>query len=136
MRTIRRLRRSVALLLLVTCLPACFHYVTPTKTTPQEYIAANHPKQVRVTLADQSWHVLRDPWVAGDTLGGLVTMFGTSGLYASAPAAGVPLDSVERFEVHQPNAVLTVALVTLAVAAIGGAIGAAVALNNWEFMGR
>jgi hypothetical protein len=135
MRTFRRRRRGVALLLIAVYLPACHHTFTPEGLTPAEYITTKHPKQVRVTLADQSWCVFRDPWVVGDTLGGIVTMFGSAGLSASAPAEGVPLGSVVHFEVHQANQAATIVLVVLGVAVVGAAIGGLVALHNWDFMG-
>lgn len=136
MRIFRRLRRGVALLAIAVYLPACVRTFTPEGVTPAEYIAARHPEQVRVTLSDQSWCVFRDPWIAGDTLGGIVTLFGSSGPSATAPANGVPLGSIVHFEVRESDQGATIALVLLGVAVVGGAAAGWVALSNWEFMGK
>lgn len=136
MRTVKRPRRGIALLLIAVYLPACVRTFTPEGITPAEYIAAKHPEQVRVTLSDQSWCVFRDPWIAGDTLGGIVTLFGSSGLSASAPANGVPLGSIVHFEVRESDKEATTALVLLGIAVVGGAIAGLVALNNFELGGN
>lgn len=136
MRIFKRLRRAVALLLIAVYLPACVRTFTPEGITPAEYIAAKHPEQVRVTLSDQSWCVFRDPWIAGDTLGGIVTLFGSAGLSATAPADGVPLSSVVHFEVRESNKAATTALVLLGVAVVGGAIAGLVALHDFELWGN
>jgi hypothetical protein len=104
MRILRRVRRSTTVVLLLTFPPACYHYVAPRDLTPQEYVAAKHPNQVRVTLADSSRVVLRDPWVSADSLGGRRMVQDARGaLQVSDPRWAVPLSEVSRLEGHEYN---------------------------------
>ena len=98
MRTSHRMRRTMAAVLLMTYLPACYHYVTPKEMTPAQYIAAKDPKQVRVTLADSSQVVLRDPWVSADSLGGRLMV---QDARARDPGWATPLSQVRRLEGHE-----------------------------------
>jgi len=97
MPTFRRIRRSIAALLLVVYLPSCHHYVPIQEVTPQEYIAAKHPKQVRLTVNDLTHGLHRleliTPSVGpGDSLTGLPRG-------GEAPVT-VALSSIERCEVR------------------------------------
>jgi len=97
----QRVRRAVAAVLLAVYLPACHHWVTPKGMTPQEYITANHPSTVRVTLADSSRVVLQNPRAASDSLWGSV---------APGGQWGVPLSSVQLLQVRKSDAAGTVFL--------------------------
>jgi len=113
MPTFRHIRRSIAALLLVMHLPACSAYVVPKGITPQEYIAVNHPKRVRVTLIDRSQHYLRDPWVTSDSLGGVLPARDSRGFRIEPPPAPwvVALSAVRRVEVYQSSGSATVGAV-------------------------
>jgi hypothetical protein len=103
-------------LLLLACLSACHHYVTPAGTTPEQYVTEQRPSRVRVTLADRSRHVVRAPWVRGDTLGGTLLVPDPRGVLIEQPGAWtVPLGSLSLLEVYRPNSGGTVALVATTV---------------------
>jgi len=97
----QRVRRAVAAVLLAVYLPACHHWVTPKGMTPQEYITANHPSTVRVTLADSSRVVLQNPRAASDSLWGSL---------APGGQWGAPLSSVQLLQVRKSDAAGTVFL--------------------------
>jgi len=126
MPTFRRIRRAIAALLLALYLPACHYWAIPRDLTPQEYIAAEHPKQVRITLPDQTRLVLRRPWVpAGDSLAGLPGRAGT--------AISVPGSAIRQFEVRRPAPGKTVLLVAgiWAACAVVGTITLAASDGFW-----
>ena len=132
MRTFGPIRRGIAALLLVVYLPACFSYVSPKPLTPQEYLDANHPKHVRVTLTDKTRRVLRDPWAGPDSIGGVLMIRGPSGSYTAGAAWAVPLSSVGRVEFREHDIGATIGVVFVSVLLIGGVIAGAIALSNWD----
>ncbi|MDH4045096.1 MAG: hypothetical protein OEY20_13380 [Gemmatimonadota bacterium] len=116
MRTFRRIRRSIAGLVLVLYLPACHTYVPLQEMTPQEYIATKHPKQVRLTLNDVTHGLHRlellTPSVGpGDSLTGLPRG-------ADAPVT-VALSTIERLEVRESNPSGTTGAVVGGLAVVG-----------------
>jgi hypothetical protein len=126
MPTFRRIRRSIAALLLVLYLPACHYWATPGDLTPQEYIAAKHPKQVRITLQDQTRLVLQRPWVpAGDSLAGFPARTGA--------AITIPTSAVRQFEARSPAPGKTVLLVAgvWAACSVVGAIALSASDGFW-----
>lgn len=128
MPVVRRIRRSIAALLLVLFLPSCYHYVTPKEMTPQEYIATKAPKQVRVTLIDSTRVVLRDPFITPDSIGGHTQ------IRQDAPASrwAVALSRVERFEGHEYDNWAVAGIVAGAMVVVGGLcfVGAIIALSH------
>lgn len=119
MQRFQRVRRAVAAVLLAVYLPACHHWVTPQGMTPQEYITANHPSTVRVTLADSTRVVLQHPRAASDSLWGSL---------APGGQWGAPLSSVQLFQVRKSDAAGTVFLtlgIVVGTVFVAGAICAA-----------
>jgi hypothetical protein len=118
--TFRRIRRLLAALLLVLYVPACYHWVTPEGMTPQEYIATNHPKQVRITLADSSRLVVLRPTISGDSLVGFRPATGDpyTGLVPEEPVC-VAAAAVQRLQVRRLNVVTTVVAPLLGLVAVG-----------------
>jgi hypothetical protein len=116
MPTFRRIRRSIAAILLVLYLPGCQHYVTPRGMTPQEYIAAKHPKQVRLTVNDITHGLHRFELLApsvgpGDSLTGLPR--------PEDPPVTVAISAIERFEFRESNPSGTFGLVLGGAAVVG-----------------
>ena len=65
-------RRPIAYALLLWYLPACTTWHVEEGVSPQQLIATEHPRAVRVTRADSSHIVLHQPRItAGDSLSGL-----------------------------------------------------------------
>jgi hypothetical protein len=98
------------MLALLVLLAACHHYVTPQGIAPAEYVAAEQPEQVRVTLTDGTRHVLRHVTVSQDSLRGTVEDGGERDLPPGA-AWAVPLAAIERLEAYRPNGWANVGLV-------------------------
>ena len=126
MQTYRRIRRSIAVLLLVSYLPACYHFVTPKGITPEAYIAAEQPGQVRVTLPDGTRQTLLRPALSQDSLRGHIPVRLSNNRVRSGPPWAVPIDSVQRLEVRKPNTWATVGLVVGGVVVVGAAVGLAI----------
>jgi hypothetical protein len=105
----RRQGRATIVLALLVPLVACHHYVTPKGITPAEYVAAERPEQVRVTLTDGTRRVLRQVTVSQDSIRGYPADAGEDDLPQAAWAA--PLVAVERLEVYRPNGWANVGLV-------------------------
>ena len=74
-------------------------------------IAEEEPGTVRVTLADNSRVVLKEPHVSGDSLIGL------------DDTVGVPLEEVQQVEAQRANTLATVGLVVGALALAYIALG-------------
>lgn len=102
MRPLRPLpRRLPAALLLVVPLLAGCHSWRPTTVAPQEVIAEQRPRTVRVTLSDGSLVTMSDPMVVVDSIVGS-TDSGT---------ARIPAADVRALEVERLSATRTLALV-------------------------
>jgi hypothetical protein len=105
----RERRRARPLLLLLIYLSGCTSWQVE-QVAPAQLIAERQPSRVRVTRADQSRVVLRDPTIVGDTLVGALD---------SAKAvweSRVALSEVQRIEVRHGDAGRTIGL---ALAAAG-----------------
>lgn len=119
----RRIRRTIAALLLVLYLPACYHYVTPKRTTPQQYIATEQPDQVRVTLTDGTRQILLRPSISQGSLQGYVLVRESNNFMRAGPPWAVSITSVQRLEVHKFDTWATVGLVFGGLALVGAAVG-------------
>lgn len=103
----RERRRARPLLLLVIYLLGCTSWQVQ-QVAPPQLIAERQPSRVRVTRADQSRVVLRDPTIVGDALVGALD---------SAKAvweSRVALSEVQRIEVQHGDAGRTIGLAVLA----------------------
>jgi hypothetical protein len=133
MPTFRRIRRTIAAVLLTVYLPSCYHWITPKGITPQEYVTTKHPKQVRVTLVDSTRRtVLRQPWVSADSIGGRLLI--RADWYYGArvgPPWAVPLSSVQRMEVRKLEPVGTTFAILVPVLLIGGLVTWAIACASY-----
>jgi hypothetical protein len=110
MPTFRRIRRSIAVVLLFVYLPACHHYVTPKGMTPEAYIAAEQPKRVRVTLENGTRLTILDPFTSHDSLLGYIPVRQSDSAVVSGPLWAASLESVRRLEVYKLNTGATVGL--------------------------
>ncbi len=100
-------RRLIACILLPCYLVACSSWKTQ-EASPQQVLEDEQPNKVRVTLADGSRVVLKEPVVSGDTLTGSV----------DGEQRSIPLADVADVEVRKAEVVPTVALVVLGTAAV------------------
>ena len=123
MQTFRRIRRSLAVLVLALHPPACYHYVTFKRMTPQQYIATEQPDQVRVTLTDGTRQTLLRPLISGGSLQGHVPVRGSDNFMRAGPPWAVSITSVQRLEVHKFDTWATVGLVIGGLALVGAAVG-------------
>jgi len=123
MRTFRRIRRSIAGLVLVLYLPGCYHYVTPKEMTPEAYIAAEQPDHIRVTLTDGTRQTLLQPSMSRGSLQGHVLVRGSNNFMRAGPPWAVLITSVQRLEVHKFDTWATVGLVFGGLALVGAAVG-------------
>ena len=122
----RRIRRSIAALLLALYLPGCYHYVPLQGMTPQEYIATKHPGRVRLTFADSSRTELLKPSVSGDSLVGFREGPPRGGFYTQGELISVLLSAVHGFEVHEHDDRATTAVVLAVLLVVGGGIAGTV----------
>jgi hypothetical protein len=128
MRIFLRLRPSIAAVLVVLYVSACYHYVTPKGMTPAEVVAAKHPGQARVTLADSSRLVLEEPWVSADSLGGRLLPRRDSRGSVVLPGLerwAVPLAEVQGVEEYQYNNWAVVGIIAGTVVVVGAIMFAA-----------
>lgn len=103
------LMRVVAGMLLLPVLSACMSWRAH-EVRPEQVILENRPRMVRITLADSSQVLVRDPRVSGSVLVG-------TDLSELIPL-NFPLDLIARLETQEIEAGKTV----LAAVAIGGAL--------------
>ena len=132
MQTFGRIRRSLAAVLLVLYLPGCYHYAVPKGMSPQEYIAAEHPKQVRLTLADGSRRTLHQPWVSADSIGGRPVVRSQGGSLKLGPPWAIALSDVRRMEGRKLDALSTATAGVLSVLLIG-CVALAIGQSNAGF---
>lgn len=123
MHTFRRIRRTVAGIVLVLYLPACHHWVQPEGVTPQEYVAKKQPDKVRLTVSDLAHGLYRLELLTpslgpGDSLTGLPR--------GEAARIAIAWSTIERFEVRESNPTGTFGLVMGGVA-VGSLVALAVA---------
>ena len=93
------LRRVVLPLTLLTFLSTCHKWV-PLEPPIAQAIAEEEPGTVRVTLADSSRVVLKEPRISGDSL------------VALDDTVGVALDDVQQIEARRTKVLATVGLVS------------------------
>jgi len=94
----RVLRRVILPLTLLAFMSACHKWV-PLEPPVAQAITEEEPGTVRVTLADNSRVVLKEPRVSGDSLIGL------------DDTVGVPLEEVQQVEAQRANTLATIGLV-------------------------
>ena len=105
-------RRTIASLLLVLQLSACYSW-TPSKVTPEQ--AVEDGRTIQVQLTDGSKIVVRNPWIRGDTLGGE-----QSGLQSrDGQPWAAPMDSVAVINTFHFNGWETSGLVVGVLAVVG-----------------
>jgi hypothetical protein len=90
-RILRQIRPTFANMVLGLCLPACHHGVTLEGMTPQEYVAAEQPKAVRVTASSLGLNKRVTTFVAAEP---------DALVLASGTTLRVPWGSVERLDIH------------------------------------
>ena len=103
------LRRVVLPLTLLAFLSACHKWV-PLEPPVAQAIAEEEPGTVRVTLADSSRVVLKEPRISGDSL------------VALDDTVRVALDDVQQIEARRANTPATIGLVVGSLAAAYGVL--------------
>ncbi len=103
------LRRVILPLTLLAFLSACHKWV-PLEPPVAQAIAEEEPGTVRVTLADDSRVVLKEPRVSGDSL------------VALDDTVRVALDDVQQIEARRANTPATIGLVVGSIAAAFGVL--------------
>jgi len=113
-------RRPIALALLLWYVPACTSWHVEKGVSPQQLIAARHPKAVRITLPDRSQIVLHQPSnAAGDSLAGIV----------DGKASSVAASDVTQIAILKVSGGRTVGLV-VGLGMLAATIAAAVVLQS------
>jgi hypothetical protein len=123
MQTLDHARRTIAAIVLVVYVPACYHYVTPKGITPEAYVAGEQPSQVRVTLTDGTVQTLLRPACSQDSVRGYIPVRQGNSLVRSGRPWAAPLTSVQRLEVQDFNTWGTVGLVFGGLVVVGGLVG-------------
>ena len=119
MRVLRSRRSAISALLGALYLTACHSWQVGTPT-PAQFVAREHPAQVRVTRTDGSTVMLNAPAVRGDSLVGLA---GAAKAGDSVRAAGLPLSDVSSVAVRKSDTGMTVLLTAgIVVGVVGGAM--------------
>ena len=135
--------RFRATFLLLLYLPACTSWQV-VSVTPEQLIADQHPRTIRVERTDGKKLVIEHPEVTGDSIIGMVTSGArqtvTTGHMPSmseqsAPVSvarrGIPLSEVHRVATRHTDAGKSV-LAGLGITAVTLVIVAAVALATWD----
>jgi len=125
MQTLHRIRRSVATILLVVFLPACYSW----KVVPiSPVVTEQHPPKIRVTTTGGQRMELRTPSVVGDTLWGsrFQNARRENGTVMPKPEeqVAIPRADVLRVEIRKLSTGKTIGL-----SALGAVVLAAVALE-------
>jgi len=110
---------TLAVVLLVLSLPGCYYYGGLKGLSPQEYITAQHPKWVRVTLVDGSRHTLMRPWVANDSIGGQLAIGPEGGSFRRGRTWAVALAELQELKARKFDSMGTVALSAITLGVIG-----------------
>ena len=132
MRMFRRIRRTLAAVLLVACPVACSGWHT-VSVSPRALLGEQHPDLIRVTTATNERIVVSSPEVSADTLKGATTRPGSEASPWIAQAesmwpVAIALADVTKVEVRQfspTKTLIVVAAVPVTLAAIVAAICAA-----------
>ena len=111
--------RVVLLLFGVLHLTACSTWQSVGPVSPSQFIEAEQPDRVRVTVRDGTESVLEEPSVEGDELVGSV----------EEASVRVPFGDIFRFEVRRFSTVRTLGAV------VGGAVLTTVAIYALVFYG-
>ena len=114
----REFVRVIALLMACTLSSACTAWHT-TSLQPQQFSAEKSPRKARLTLSDGTRLTARHPVMVGDSL---VWADGSSASPRDSTRSAVLASSVRRVQVRRVDAGLTIGLVMLVGAAVGGAI--------------
>ena len=111
--------RAVLLLFLLLNLTACSTWQSVGPVSPSQFIEAEQPDRVRVTVRDGTESVLEEPSVEGDELVGSV----------EEASVRVPFGDIFRFEARRFSTVRTLGAV------VGGAVLTTVAIYALIFYG-
>ena len=114
------LRRVILPLTLLAFLSACHKWV-PLEPPVAQAIAEQQPSTVRVTLADSSQVVLKEPHISGDSL----VAFEDG---KDAQAVALLLEDLQRVEERRANTPATIGLVVGSIAAAFGVLILAVVI--------
>ena len=96
--------RSVLLLFLVLNLTACTSWHSVAIPSPAEFIEAEQPDRVRVTMQDGSQLDIEKPFVSGDQLLGKDwRTWEVNRLLGNADDVSVPLADILQLEVRRPD---------------------------------
>jgi hypothetical protein len=108
-------RRPIAYALLLWYLPACTAWHVERGVSPEQLIATERPKAVRVTRPDSSNIVLHQPRIAaGDSLSGL-----HNGAPSSVAVADVTQVAIQKFSAGKTiGLVVGISAVALAIAVV------------------
>jgi len=116
------LRRAAAVLLLPCYLAACHRWVPSQE--PVAVVASEGPRSLRVTLADGSRLVLRQAYLAADSL------IGVRDAHPAKLRQAVALADIVSFEIAELNPVTSAMAVAVGAAAAGLLVaGVALAMN-------
>jgi hypothetical protein len=128
MRTFRRMRRGIAAVLLVLCLPACTSW-RPARVSPQQLFLDGNPKAIRVSTAAGRRLALARPWVAADTLRGYAMVrtaaHGDRAVTVEQAPTAIALADITLIEVGETSPAMAALAVVRAFGAV--AIVAAIA---------
>jgi hypothetical protein len=106
-----RRRRALGRVLLMSYASACSSWAVA-GPSPEEYLRAHRPAELRVTRIDKSTILLRAPWIQVDLL------VGTAGEGSrpehSVRVVAIPLSEVRTAEVQESNTAMAVGIVVFA----------------------
>jgi len=116
-----RWRRALSSVLVVSYTSACSSWQVA-GPSPEEYMRAHSPEELRVTRMDSSTIVLRAPRLQVDSLVG--TAGGGLRRDDSLRIVTIPLSEVRMAEVRESNTVMTLGIVGLVMLVVGVAFEA------------